>query len=444
MKSACDPKRPGPILAMISCMVAAILSTACGIATPGNGALPEYTDGSHGSNRDVLYVASRENEVMDESRSRSDTDARSKELIEGIRELSRKIEELNTQKSATKGFLATLIALQPLLAGVLIAGVGTIATIIYNNHQLQLVQLNALDKYRTYLASTDPQEREFGYQAFLALGQESFVAKLIGIKKDPAGEDVLITITEQSKDPAARAVARQSLLSLPQERRIRAIVNIFETGKVESDYRAVTRIPGQTILTYGSGGSSLGSGDLSTLIQSYVEAPDGRFGNALSPYLARLQSRDGLLANEQNFLDALRQAGADPVMQRLQDDLFKQKFFDPAYALARKEGIATALGVAVVYDSIVQGAWMRLRDEVNTREGTLQALGEKKWVAAYVKHRREWLATKPNPLRTLVYRMDAFLALIAAGNWDLLPPLDIRGVIIDDSKLESSTSAKTQ
>jgi len=82
---------------------------------------------------------------------------------------------------------------------------------------------------------------------------------------------------------------------------------------------------------------------------------------------------------------------------------------------------------------------MRLRDEVNTRDGTLQALGEKKWIAAYVKHRREWLATMPN-LRTLL--SDGRLpGLIAAGNWDLLPPLDIQGVIIDDSKLESSSAS---
>jgi len=239
---------------------------------------------------------------------------------------------------------------------------------------------------------------------------------------------------------AASDAARQSLLSLPQERRIVAIVNIFERGDVEPKYREVTATPGDSgILYYGDGQISLGSGNLLDLVRAYVESPGARFSTALQPYLIRIEAKDSSLATDLGFRQALDQAGTDPVMQRLQEKYFRERYIAPAVEAARHLGITTPLGVAVIYDSLIHGSFQRLRDEVNKRAGTPQAIGEKKWVESYVTHRREWLATHSRKdLRVTVYRMDAFLTLITENNWDLRPPLNVRGVIIEDSTIEPS------
>ena len=100
-------------------------------------------------------------------------------LREKVDELDKMINFLATtlDKSPKKGILDHLSSISTLISGVLIAAVGTVATITYNERQTKLAELQALDKYRAYLTSQDPQERVFGYEAFVALGQEEFVAR---------------------------------------------------------------------------------------------------------------------------------------------------------------------------------------------------------------------------------------------------------------------------
>jgi hypothetical protein len=72
---------------------------------------------------------------------------------------------------------------------------------------------------------------------------------------------------------------------------------------------------------------------------------------------------------------------------------------------------------------------MRTRTEANV--GTVATVGEKAWTTSYVRTRRDWLANSSNALlRKTVYRMDAFQKLIEAGNWNLEPPIVVRGVSV--------------
>ena len=132
-----------------------------------------------------------------------------------LQKVSNRLSELEKQSvKHGRGIVDTLATLAPLISGVLIAGVGTVATVLYNERQLQLTQLTALDKYRGYLASKNPQERIFGYEAFIALGQEEFVVKLIGAKRDVAAKEVLTTLVEVSADDGIRQEASKSLKAL--------------------------------------------------------------------------------------------------------------------------------------------------------------------------------------------------------------------------------------
>src|SRR4051794_29918887 len=143
-----------------------------------------------------------------------------------------------------------------------------------------------------------------------------------------------------------------------QRRTVKAIVNIFETGRVCGDYGAVTVLKGDTgHLTYGRSQTTLGSGNLFLLIKSYCDGSDAQFGDQLRPFLPRLADRDVALDRDATLRDVLSDAGDDPVMRSEQDRFFDAHYFDPACRAATQRGIATPLGQTVVYDSWVQGGF---------------------------------------------------------------------------------------
>jgi chitosanase len=231
------------------------------------------------------------------------------------------------------------------------------------------------------------------------------------------------------------------MLDEMQKKTIQAIVNVFETGKAEGNYGRVTLLEGDAgHLTYRRSQTTLASGNLALLIQEYCGAAGpAAHGATLRPYVARLAARDLSLDNDAAFRDLLEKAAGDPVMQRVQDEFFDRLYWVPALHSAQALGIATALGAAVVYDSLVHGAWTKLRDMADASLGPLSSAGEGDWVRQYVALRRGWLANHANALlHHCVYRMDAFESLLAAGNWDLVLPLKVHGVIIDADSLAPS------
>jgi len=103
-----------------------------------------------------------------------------------------------------------LAALTPLIIGLAVTGVGAIFTHLYNFHQLQLSRIQALDKLRSLLVSEKPEDREFGYASFVALGYEKLAIRLIALKKDESGRSVL-TQLQQSGSPEVKASAGATL-----------------------------------------------------------------------------------------------------------------------------------------------------------------------------------------------------------------------------------------
>src|SRR5687767_9725146 len=100
------------------------------------------------------------------------------------------------------------------------------------------------------------------------------------------------------------------MLSEVQKRTAQAIVNIFETGTARGVYAAVTLLPGDAgHLTYGRSQTTLGSGNLHTLIADYVAAPGARFAAELAGYLPRLSAIDFGLDQDFVFRGLLARAG---------------------------------------------------------------------------------------------------------------------------------------
>jgi len=225
-----------------------------------------------------------------------------------------------------------------------------------------------------------------------------------------------------------------------QGKTAKAIVNVFETGRVRGNYGSVTLLPGDKgHLTYGRSQTTLASGNLFLLIRAYCGEPAAAFATELKPFLDRMLQKDLTLDNDASLRDLLRRAGDDPVMQQQQDRFFDAHYFDPACRLAIDRGLQTPLGQAVVYDSVVHGSFPLIASRVASKVGTSAGeVTEQQWVQAYVDKRREWLSQQKDPLPRTVYRMDSFKTLITGGKWDLPLPLDVHGVTITEAALNAS------
>lgn len=219
----------------------------------------------------------------------------------------------------------------------------------------------------------------------------------------------------------------------------KAIVNVFETGRVRGSYGSVTLLPGDSgHLTYGRSQTTLASGNLFLLIRGYCSQPTAAFRAELEAFLPRLLRTDLTLDTDARFRDLLHDAGDDPVMQQEQDRFFDAHYFDPARKAAADRGVQSALGQTVIYDSIVHGSFKRIAARVGKAIGTgADQMSEQQWIASYVDERRTWLLQQRPPLPKTVYRMDSFKSLIGASSWELPLPLDVHGVTITQSALQA-------
>ncbi|MBG51086.1 MAG: chitosanase [Alphaproteobacteria bacterium] len=229
-----------------------------------------------------------------------------------------------------------------------------------------------------------------------------------------------------------------------QKNAAQAIVNIFETGKVTGDYGRVTLLPGDTgHLTYGRAQTTLASGNLYLLLKRYVGAQGAAFARHLEPFLPRLADIDVSLDFDMLFRTFLESAGDDPVMQTVQDTFFDDAYWEPASKAAASLGLREPLSFAIVYDSHIHGSWSFMRDRTIDRHGRVNGLGERKWCKAYVTERRNWLKAHRNSLlQKTIYRMDVFLTLIEADNWQLKLPMTIRGVRVDAETLRAAAPVR--
>mgnify|MGYP006052877513 CR=1 FL=1 len=229
------------------------------------------------------------------------------------------------------------------------------------------------------------------------------------------------------------------MLTALQKKTAQAIVQIFETGSLTAkSYGTVTMVKGDKgRLTYGLHQTTVQSGNLYLLMKAYVEAA-GEFATTLKPWLPYFASKHVKCDTDKNLHAILRQCGDDPIMRKTQDEFFDRIYWNRAADIARDMGFTQPLSFAVVYDSIVHGAWHRLSKAVSTklnmaRVGNL--VNEKKWITAYVLHRKVWLSGQYELLTKTVYRMQAFDKLIANNAWQLALPLRVRGFDITQETL---------
>ena len=293
---------------------------------------------------------------------------------------------------------------------------------------------------------TRPEMCELSFSAAAELATEALPATAAAGPSvaTGVGAGASVPVSAGAALPASAHAASSALpaaaappLTPTQARTAMAIVNLFETGQVLGDYGQVTLLEGDSgRLTYGRSQTTLGSGLLLKLLQQYVGNPGARFAHRLALWLPAVAAADAEIDTDNQLHNLLRACADDPVMRETQDLFFDTHYWRPALRAAAREGLSSALAVAVVYDSLVHGSYGRIRDRTVQTVGAAALVGEKRWISSYVQQRRRWLAEHSVPvLRQTVYRMDAFQRLIELNQWGLTLPLVVRGAEISMATL---------
>lgn len=222
-------------------------------------------------------------------------------------------------------------------------------------------------------------------------------------------------------------------LSIKQKKICMQVINVFETGQIQGDYGAWVTLPDgpnhMRQVTYGRS-QTTEFGNLKELIQMYVDA-QGTFSERLRPFVAMIGVTP--LADNNAFKELLQNAGRnDAVMQRVQDEFFEKRYFQPAMNWADTNGFTLPLSVLVIYDSFIHsgGIPVFLRNLFSERPPAAGG-NEKIWIKQYVDTRDNWLRHNTfNPiLRNTVYRTECFAREIARNNWGLaIVPIKAHGL----------------
>ncbi|MGE0823809.1 MAG: chitosanase [Candidatus Binatia bacterium] len=221
-------------------------------------------------------------------------------------------------------------------------------------------------------------------------------------------------------------------LTALQKRICTQVLNVFETGKIAGDYGTLVIYAdgphGVRQITYGRSQTTEYS-NLEELVQMYVDA-NGMFSEQLRPFIAKIGVTP--LVNNKEFKQLLRDAGRkDPEMERIQDEFFDKRYFQPAMQWADTHRFTLPLSALVIYDSFIHSGgilyFLRKRfPEFPPAKGG----NEKTWIKQYVDTRHKWLANHPKKiLQGTVYRTQCFKREIARDNWDLSHvPINANGV----------------
>lgn len=213
--------------------------------------------------------------------------------------------------------------------------------------------------------------------------------------------------------------------------KIRQIIRCFETGNVTgADYANISIFndgPNNiTQITYGAS-QTTEFGLLRQLIKMYVDEKGARYANEFRNYISRIGNKPSL-HEEKAFIQLLKNAATDSIMQTVQDRFFNIYYFNPARSWFDKQGFTLPLSLLVIYDSYVHsGSILDFLRNSFPEKVPVNGGNEKKWIESYVNSRDHWLETHTSRpiLRNTDYRTDSFIYAIREDNWLLDKPFKI-------------------
>lgn len=218
-----------------------------------------------------------------------------------------------------------------------------------------------------------------------------------------------------------------------------SITSIFESGNPNGRPEAYQTYDAG-IISYGKHQATLAAGTLGEVMQRYWELSQTPTSRTLhADYGQRILNRDASLRHDERLKTLLLEAATDPAMIQAQDDVFARLFYTPAVRKTRQLGLQTPLGLACIYDMMIQhgpgGA-----DHILKQLPTLGSLPEAGWLAALLDKREAHLnhladrneqngkTVNARALRNSTYRVRELRALLQQGNLTLSGTLTVRHI----------------
>jgi hypothetical protein len=225
------------------------------------------------------------------------------------------------------------------------------------------------------------------------------------------------------------------ILTPDEKGAVRCIISTFENGTPKLKYGSVARHKdgpgGIRQLTYGWCQFTDGSDSLDEVLRRYmeytlagVEAHNAADFTIVKNRLPRFVSgrKADILANANDTVlhESLERLGADVYMRRAQHEVFDEGYLNKALRICAASDFLSPLSVAVVCDSLVQGSFALIRDQIDSK------LGEREWITNYLTKRTNWLRHHPKTiLKGTRCRPESLLRLAATGNWELKTPFTL-------------------
>ena len=227
-----------------------------------------------------------------------------------------------------------------------------------------------------------------------------------------------------------------------QKHSIDCILSIFETGRIPTPgaYSTCTILADGAGISYGKHQCTDKAGSLDLVVKRYI-AKKGKHADELAEFLPQLATNESSKVPPkgphphwlESLMNTLKIAGADPLMQQAQDEVFDEHYWAPAANMCKDMGLVHALSWAVIYDTCIHsgpGMVAGMRSKF-AAVPPVKGGDEKLFIKQYLQAREDWLKSSANELvRRTTYRMDAFQDLVALGNWDLKTPFIVRKVTV--------------
>lgn len=221
-----------------------------------------------------------------------------------------------------------------------------------------------------------------------------------------------------------------------------AITSIFESSSPEGRADAYQN-QDSGIVSYGKHQATLSSGNLEHVLNGYFRRSNSATSHALQQeFSSRVQQKDPSLRHDGRFKQLLLEASQETAMAEAQDELFANNFYQPVVNRAKALGLKTALGVACLYDTRIQGGMDIVITAVSEKLGVSKVGGsvdETTWLRTFLDEREARLhrladrreaenkQLDAQMLRNSTFRVTELRNLLDAGNLNLAGEFTVRG-----------------
>jgi hypothetical protein len=228
-------------------------------------------------------------------------------------------------------------------------------------------------------------------------------------------------------------------VGLTEEQRyiVESVVSCYETGSALPGYDVVVVLKDGAGITYGKHqATDGGESSLDAIVQRYSDL-GGRLAAQLMEYMPQLEADATTTLDPDNLpswclelMDLLAEAGrTDPIMADAQDQIFDERYWQPAASQALAMQLVEPLSWLAVYDTTIQSGQngvaniRKLFSEVPPSQGG----DEKAWTNAFTRSRGEWLRrSSTQAVVGSAFRTDDQIDQMDAGRWALEPEVEVR------------------